>query len=149
MTSPNLYIQTLAAVDTVYGQHNTQTRLASNTADNIIWSRYASPSSSTDANTAAALARIQFNTTSSSKPLHTIVELVTAEQSQSRNVIVVTGRSRRMATESHQAELQQIVSESGISIGSSVSKTLGDVGAALVAAGTTASLLILQASSSL
>lgn len=134
-------------MDTVYGQHNTQTRLASDTADNIIWSRYTAPSSTIDADTASALSRIQFHTTSSSKPLHTIVDLVTVETSQPKNVIVLAGRSRRMATESHSAELHHIISTSA-SVGSSVSKTLGDVGAALVAKGTSASLLILQAPSS-
>ncbi|KAF9462008.1 potassium:hydrogen antiporter [Collybia nuda] len=148
LKSPNPAIlhQTLAAVDTVYGQQTTQTRLASDTADNILWSRYTSPSN-IDTSTSATLSRIQFHTTSSSKPLHTIVDLVSVE-SQSKNVIVLAGRSRRMATESHKVELQNLISESGASIGSLVTKTLGDVGAALVAKGTSASLLILQAPSS-
>ena len=46
--------------------------------------------------------------------------------------------------EYHNAELQQLIVESGSPIGSSVSKTLGDVGAALVATSTNASLLVLQ-----
>ena len=64
-------------------------------------------------------------------------------------MIVVSGRSRRMAVEYHQAELQRIIAEGGSPIGSSVAKTLGDVGAALVATSTSASLLILQGSSSM
>jgi hypothetical protein len=59
-------------------------------------------------------------------------------------MIVVAGRSRRMAVEFHKAELQKLILDSGSPIGSSVSKTLGDVGAALVATSTNASLLVLQ-----
>ena len=63
-----------------------------------------------------------------------------------RALIVVLGRSRRLAPESHQVELRQIVGERGSAGGSeSVSRTLGEVGAAFVAAGTNASLLVLQA----
>jgi hypothetical protein len=121
-------------------------RLASNTADDIIWSRYASPFDAGGPD-ASALSRITFDSTSSSEPLHTIIELVKAEMLQSvssKDMIVVTGRSRRMAVESHQVELQKLILESGSPIGSSVSKTLGDVGAALVATSTSAGLLVLQ-----
>lgn len=127
----------MAAADTVYGQ---------DTADNILWSRLAS-SDSKDPAVVSALSRIRFDATSSCQPLHTIVELVKAEMSQStssKDMIVVTGRSRRMAMESHRAELQQLIAGSGSPVGSSVSKTLGDVGAALVATSANASLLVLQ-----
>lgn len=68
------------------------------------------------------------------------------QQANGRTLVVVIGRSRRMAPESHVAELRQIVTERGSATGSdSVSRTLGDVGAALVAAGTNASLLVMQA----
>ncbi|RDB16864.1 K(+)/H(+) antiporter 1 [Hypsizygus marmoreus] len=138
--------QAITAMDTVYGQHNTETRLASDTADNLTWSRYTSQSTAQDADTLSALSRITFNNVSSAKPLHTIVDLVANEITQSKNVIVVAGRSRRMAVESLKSELQQIITESGASVVSSTSQTLGDVGAALVANNTAASLLILQAS---
>ncbi|KAG5635939.1 hypothetical protein H0H81_009624 [Sphagnurus paluster] len=139
---------TIAAADTVYGHNTTQTRLQSNTADNLTWERYASPSTDRDPETASALSRMTFSTATSSKPLHTMVDMVTNQVTRStpaRNVIVVAGRSRRMAVESHKAELQQLVAEAGASIGSSVAKTVGDAGAALVASNTAASLLILQA----
>ena len=100
-----------------------------------------------DASIASALSRIRFDAASSSQPLHTIVELVKAEMSRStspKDMIVVTGRSRRMAVENHHLELQQLIAESGSPIGSSVSKTLGDVGAALAATNTHVSLLVLQ-----
>ncbi|KAG6919737.1 hypothetical protein DXG01_001571 [Tephrocybe rancida] len=134
--------QTIAAMDTVYAQNNTQTRLASTTADNLAWDRYASPSSSYDA---AALSRITFSTITSAKPLHAIVDLVTKQATQTKNLIAVLGRSRRMAVESHASELQQLITDAGASMSSMVPKTLGDVGAALVASGAAASLLVLQA----
>ncbi|KAJ7628091.1 potassium:hydrogen antiporter [Mycena rosella] len=136
---------TMAAADTVYGQQTTETRLVSNTADSLLWDRFARPSSSPHA---TALSRITFRTQESAQPLHTIVELVeleSAKLSASKNLMVLVGRSRRMAVESHAVELQTLVGSKGTPIGSAVPKTVGDVGAALVASGTTASLLVLQA----
>ena len=102
-------------------------------------------SSSFDAETAVALSRIAFSTRASAKPLHTLVQLVPKDNLQTMSVIVVAGRSRRLAVVSHQAELTQIITESGSSLGSSIPRTLGDVGAALIATKTPASLLIVQA----
>ncbi|KAF9035009.1 hypothetical protein BDZ89DRAFT_1062262 [Hymenopellis radicata] len=139
---------TVAAADTVYGNQNTEIRLASDTADNIIWDRY-TRNSTTYAHSSAvlsALSRITFMRQDAFEPLHHVLDLVNGEVSQcGRNVIVVTGRSRRMATENHAPELGRILAEKGFSIGSSVSKTVGSVGAALVADGTAASLLVVQA----
>ncbi|KAG6820502.1 hypothetical protein H0H93_016309 [Arthromyces matolae] len=143
----SLNLQTLAAGDTIYGQHDTQTRLASETADTLAWERYTSASASHDAETTSALSRISFTALETPTPLRDIVDSVTkiSVENSAKNVIVVTGRSRRMAVESHAAELKKIFTEAGASIGSSVPKTLGDVGAALVASNTRASLLVLQA----
>lgn len=63
-----------------------------------------------------------------------------------RNVVIIAGRSRRMAVDSHQAELRQLIAEKNAGIGSEVPTTLGDVGAAFVAAGMNSSLLVMQAS---
>ncbi|KAG6861961.1 hypothetical protein C0995_009145 [Termitomyces sp. Mi166 len=136
--------QTLAGADTVYARDNTQTQMVSITADNVAWERYKSPSDSQDS---AALARITFRTVSSAKPLHQIVDLVAQLSPSTKNVIVVAGRSRRMALESHAGELQQLIMERGTSMSSMVPKTLGDIGAALVVSGTAVSLLVLQAAS--
>jgi hypothetical protein len=69
------------------------------------------------------------------------------QHASGRTLVIVIGRSRRLATESHQAELRQIVSERGLIASSdSVPRTLGDVGAALVASGVGASILVMQAS---
>ena len=140
--------QTVAAADTVYGQQSTEVRLRSDTADNIIWDRYTKTPNSNSPSTTSALSRINFDSADSGKPLHTVIDRVAAEQTRnagSKNLIIVAGRSRRMAPESHKTELQALIQEKGGHIGSTVSKTLGDVGAALVATGTTASLLIMQA----
>lgn len=135
----------MAAADTVYPRMNTQTRLASDTADNIAWDRY-SRLATQSPNITSALSRITFTTTSSATPLQTIVELVNTEAASSRKtLIVLAGRSRRMAVESHEAELRKLIADAGSSIGSTVPRTLGDVGAALVAKQVHASLLVLQA----
>ncbi|KAF8883177.1 Sodium/hydrogen exchanger family-domain-containing protein [Gymnopilus junonius] len=145
---------TIAAVDTVYGQYNTQIRLASDTADNILWDRYTRSTEPHPSNVSSALPRISFLTESTATPLRRVIEMVKEEAAicqadpfHSKTLIVVAGRSRRMAVESLSAELRTLTSD-GPTISSSVSKTLGDVGAALVAAGVDASLLILQASPS-
>ncbi|KAK0190433.1 Sodium/hydrogen exchanger family-domain-containing protein [Armillaria mellea] len=136
---------TVAAADTMYGYQNTQTRLASDTADNLIWSKYTSiPLSGHTPAISSALSRITFTTQQAHEPLHAVLDLVNAERGGT-NAIVVMGRSRRMAVESHKKELMKIVADKGGSIGSSVAKTLGDVGAALVADGAKASLLVVQA----
>lgn len=74
-------------------------------------------------------------------------------------MMVVAGRSRRMAAENLGKELREMATVghgatsptgSGLQsrVGGSVAKTLGDVGAALVAKNVNASLLIVQAATS-
>ncbi|KAK7033670.1 K(+)/H(+) antiporter [Paramarasmius palmivorus] len=143
---------TISAADTVYGQHNTQTRLASDTADNILWDRLSSSHGSSSP--------ISFVVKRTSRPLKDIVDLVSpipttdtspamtalhaaVKSGSGVNTVVVCGRSRRMAAESLGKELSEIVS--GAPLATSVSRTLGDVGAAMVAVGARASLLVCQA----
>ncbi|KAG2008708.1 potassium:hydrogen antiporter [Coprinopsis cinerea AmutBmut pab1-1] len=151
-TSPGANHLTVAAADTVYGQLSTQARLASDTEDNLIWERYAGTSTTHSPTIASALTKIAFSTQASSQPLHTVIELAKSEAAKveadpklSKTMIVLAGRSRRMAVEALGPELRRIVSETGAGVGSSAPKTLGDVGAALVATGVNASLLIMQA----
>ncbi|KAF7302957.1 hypothetical protein MKEN_01258300 [Mycena kentingensis (nom. inval.)] len=128
--------QTMAAADTVYGAQTTQTRMVSDTADNLLWDRLSAASSGADA-------RISFQKKDSPTPLQTICALVEEETKAAGGpLIVFVGRSRRMAVESHKTELEGMTNGK---VGSAVAKTVGDVGAALVASGTTASLLVLQA----
>lgn len=139
------FSQTAAAADTIYGQSDTQTRLESDTADNLTWEQFANPT------TANSSSRMTFHTETIATPLGRAIELAMAEaaigrsSSSNKTMIVLAGRSRRMAVESLHAELRNMIIESGSSISTSVPKTLGDVGAALVASGVDASLLILQA----
>ncbi|KAJ7068839.1 Sodium/hydrogen exchanger family-domain-containing protein [Mycena amicta] len=133
-------IQTMAAADTVYGHQTTETRMVSDTADNLLWDRLSG---------SAPSSRVTFRKNDAPQPLHAICELVDAEcavaQNQGRTLLVFVGRSRRMAVDSHKAELASLVSGKGTQIVSALSKTMGDVGAALVASGTNASLLVMQA----
>ncbi|PPQ94816.1 hypothetical protein CVT25_007453 [Psilocybe cyanescens] len=149
---------TVAAADTVYGAHTTQTRLSSNTADNILWDRYTRQSSESQS-IGPNLAHITFHTESTPTPLLRVTELAKEEAAKSvstgsmRTLIVLAGRSRRLAVELLRDELQSLAAEGGsgsaaTSTSSSVPKTLGDVGAALVATNVNASLLILQAAPS-
>ncbi|KAF8868526.1 Sodium/hydrogen exchanger family-domain-containing protein [Gymnopilus junonius] len=149
LTAAPITHNTVAAIDTVYGQHDTQTRLASDTADNILWDAYTRSTASHSTSVASALSRISFLTESTSTPLRRVTEMVKTEtatrRAGSKTLIVLAGRSRRMAVESFGGELRTLTSD-GNSISTSVQRTLGDVGAALVATGVQASLLILQAS---
>jgi len=132
-----------AAADTVYGQSNTQMRLESDTADNLTWEQFIKPTT--------ANSRITFNTETTLTPLGRAIELIKAEatlrssSSKNKTMIVLAGRSRRMAVESLHGELSDLINNSGSSISASVPKTLGDMGAALVLTNVNASLLILQA----
>ncbi|PPQ75257.1 hypothetical protein CVT26_014791 [Gymnopilus dilepis] len=145
----------VTSVDTIYGHQTTQTRIASETADNILWDRYTRPNQHHPIHIASALSRITFRNESTPTPLRRVVEMVKTEATLSqpnsylsKTFIVLLGRSRRMAVESLTVELRSMASI-GSSMSTSVPRTLGDVGAALVAAGVNASLLVFQASSSL
>ncbi len=151
---PTVHASVIAA-DTIYGQHSTQTRLASDTADNLLWSKYTYTSSPHfhHPNITSALSRITFRTENASKPLQHVVQLAKEEASTAiarsgKTIVVLAGRSRRLAVEELGGELRGITSEAASAIGSSVPKTLGDVGAALVATHVNASLLVLQAAPS-
>ncbi|KAF8645928.1 hypothetical protein AX16_007472 [Volvariella volvacea WC 439] len=135
-----------AGADTVYGPQSTQTRMQSDTADNILWARYTNPDSASPQ--LPALGRITFSTQQTTHPLRTILDIATQQHSslEGKTLLIVAGRSRRMAPESHTAELTKLIAESGSTIASTVPRTLGDVGAALVATNTHASIIIMQAS---
>ena len=130
---------TMAAPDTVYGNHDTTTRLASDTADNVLWDQHAGQTSS------SPRSPVKFTTVQSPRPLQVILESLREESQRGKHVIAVVGRSRRLAVESHAAELSRMLNESGQQLGSSVSKTLGDVGASILVGGQT-SLLVVQTS---
>ena len=136
-----------AAADTIYGQSNTQVRLESDTADNLTWEQFTKPTTINS--------RITSHIETTSKPLGRAIELIKAEatlrsssSNNNKTMIVLAGRSRRMAVESLHSELCGLVNDSGSSISAPVPKTLGDMGAALVLTNVNASLLVLQAAPS-
>ncbi|KAI0254793.1 Sodium/hydrogen exchanger family-domain-containing protein [Lactifluus subvellereus] len=134
---------TVAFPNTVYSQQDTQVRIQSDTADNLLWDRVTSSMSSFNAEVHVALARISFRTESAIRPLHRMLELAGSEPS--RPLLVVAGRSRRMAIDSHRRELNQLISERNASLPPDVAKTFGDVASAFVVAGGSVSLVVTQA----
>jgi len=119
------------AEDTVYAPHSTNAALASDTADGLLWARYAqTPAASLPAHVTAALSRVTFKDAAPSlrsEALSTALGLLPASES----VIVIAGRARRIAgspaRKAHAAELQ------ALGVGGDLSRTVGDVGAAFLA----------------
>ena len=143
---------TIASVmDTVYAQYDPQMRLQSDTADDLTWGLYAGGGETADGLSEVvreALARVEFLEMTTPKPLHAIVGRVSGivdEMSQKKTrVLVMVGRSRRLAVEDHTAELREML-HGGKPIGGEVRKTIGDVGTALVVSGVKAGIVVLQA----
>ncbi|EUC66450.1 potassium:hydrogen antiporter, partial [Rhizoctonia solani AG-3 Rhs1AP] len=138
--------------DTVYPQNTTQTRLQSETADNLVWTQMTSSSEAQSPAIKGALSRITFVEEESPRPLAEILKRCRDEHNaavaSSKTLLVVVGRGRRMAAESHTDELRGIIASTNASetIGGEVRRTVGDVATAFVATGAKASLFILQAS---
>jgi hypothetical protein len=145
----------------MYGNATTQTRLQSETADGIAWARYTAPlpaPSSVEQNQTQqpfsnALLRATFEDLASPTPLRATLQRVRLLQQQqegrsSASVMVVIGRSRRMAVEDHHAEIRALETEYGGAsvVRADVRKTVGDVGTAFVMAGIDANLIVMQAS---
>ncbi|CAE6495963.1 unnamed protein product [Rhizoctonia solani] len=133
-----------AGQDTVYPQNTTQTRLQSDAADDMLWNRM---TSTTEAHSSAiqdALSRITFVQDESPTPLTGILQRCTTEHTtavtNSKALLVVVGRGRRMGAASRTDELKRMVASA------EVRRTLGDVATAFVAGGAKASLFVLQAS---
>ncbi|KAH7309389.1 Sodium/hydrogen exchanger family-domain-containing protein [Rhizoctonia solani] len=133
-----------AGHDTVYPQNITQTRLQSDTADNLLWTRMTSSTEAHSPTIQDALSRITFVQDESPTPLAGILQRCNTEHtsaaSNSKALLVVVGRGRRMAAASHTDELQRIVAST------EVRRTLGDVATAFVAGSAKASLFVLQTS---
>lgn len=134
----------MAFPDTVYAQRDTQTRLASDTADNLLWERY-----STGAAPEVAVGRMTFAREMASRPLHAALEAAARafRAHKAARPMVVVGRSRRLAVEAHSAELKELLAERNatVTMGSDLVKALGDLGTAVVASDSSTSLLVLQA----
>ncbi|OJA12207.1 hypothetical protein AZE42_09565 [Rhizopogon vesiculosus] len=131
--------------DTFYGQATTETRFQSETADSVLWGRYANSDATSDmpSSLRASLSRIRFSEHSSAMPLHTAIQ----QASTFKPVLVVVGRSRRLAAEDHTAELTKILGDRGSgNVGQDVvRKTIGDVATAFVASACATAVVVLQA----
>ncbi|KAG9316007.1 Sodium/hydrogen exchanger family-domain-containing protein [Chiua virens] len=142
--SPSV-VSTLAFQDTVYGQLTTQTRLQSETADNLLWARFTQPTPNDDLSLRHALARIRFSDACTSAPVHTTLCHARTLRETASGLVVVTGRSRRLATSSHHAEMKRMLETARTPGLEGMRKTIGDVGAAMVAAGSASAVVVMQA----
>ncbi|KAF7356505.1 K(+)/H(+) antiporter 1 [Mycena venus] len=120
------------------------------TADNVAWAKYASSAAADSASTSSSPSRIEFHERATPVPLHAAIsevqiyqETVSAEALPAR-VLVIVGRSRRLAVENHGGELKELAEEYG-SVGPEVRKTMGDVASAFVVAGAGSGLVVVQA----
>ncbi|HEV7738105.1 MAG TPA: hypothetical protein VGO47_12145 [Chlamydiales bacterium] len=125
--------------------------MASDTADNILWTHY------THKGTIEGhapylreiLRRLKFADLQTPLPLRAVIQQSSKEvkDSTGTSFLMVTGRSRRLAAESHQVELSSIVAErNDASISNDVTKTVGEVATAVMAAGINVNgLLVIQA----
>ncbi|KAH7099005.1 Sodium/hydrogen exchanger family-domain-containing protein [Auriculariales sp. MPI-PUGE-AT-0066] len=139
--------------DTVYGNVGTQFQLQSETADNVLWSKLQTSSTTRSVIVQDALKRITFSSENSSKPLSRVAEAARATKQTveahevAARFVVFVGRSRRLATDNHAKELSALVQARGSSaVGTDVRRTLGDVASALVLSDISAGLVVLQAS---
>ncbi|KAG8952978.1 K(+)/H(+) antiporter [Tulasnella sp. 424] len=144
--------------DTIYPNVTTQTRLASDTADSICWFKYApqeDPNAIAPQHTPQvqdALSRITFTSQSSPRPLHSLVNKA-SEVAAEKRLIVVVGRGKRLAAESHQDEMKILLDEEQGrkhgGLGDELRNTLGDVATAFMVSRVSAGLLVMQASATL
>ncbi|EIW65820.1 hypothetical protein TREMEDRAFT_72538 [Tremella mesenterica DSM 1558] len=119
-------------------------RLASDTADNIAWSYYTSPStlSTRPSSLESILRRISFCNTKSPSPLSMTSDYAESVLASSpgpmwRPMLIVAGRGRRGAALNHSDELSRVLIERGPSptVGAELRKTVGDVAAGLMLGG--------------
>lgn len=129
--------------DTIYGQATTETRLTSQTADSILWARLTGP----NAEPGLASSRITFDEITTPRPLHAILEYARTQLSEAvrKTLIVAVGRGRRLAVESHQAELRELALRTRAQSTGDLRKTVGDVASAFIIASNN-QVLVLQAS---
>ncbi|TRM60507.1 Sodium/hydrogen exchanger family-domain-containing protein [Schizophyllum amplum] len=132
--------------DTVYGNATTQTRLQSEAADSIAWARATTVASERNKGgpSTAALERQDFREVATPTPLQTALELAEEEVPAHGRLIVVAGRSRRMAVENHAKEVKEVM-ERYTHVVVEVRKTVGDVASAFVSAGCGAGVVVMQA----
>ena len=135
--------------DTIYSQHDAHMRSQSETVDDITWDLYAGGEMNELSEVLKeALTRVEFAEVGTPKPLHAIVgrvnDVVDVMSERKTRVVVMVGRSRRLAVEDHTTELREVL-QNGKPVGGEVRRTIGDVGTALVVSGVRAGVVVLQA----
>lgn len=115
------------------------------TADSVAWARCA-PQNDVSSTSSSVNSRVEFKEIASPIPLHAVIQEAASKVDPLHltRVTVVTGRSRRLAVESHHQELKKLMEEYG-SISPEISKTIGDVATALVLARSRCGIVVLQA----
>ncbi|KZS91521.1 hypothetical protein SISNIDRAFT_456745 [Sistotremastrum niveocremeum HHB9708] len=146
--------QGLTVGSTMYGAPGTATRLQSQTADNMIWEKYTNLTKSAPLSNSITLSTLHTST-----PLRSIIsQLDTLQHSLSgslEQILIVLGRSRRMAVESHHSELKHLLEEysygsgsGNASVAQEVRKTVGDVASSVLLSRSGAGMVVIQAGSS-
>ncbi|KAH7927084.1 hypothetical protein BV22DRAFT_1193893 [Leucogyrophana mollusca] len=136
--------------DTFYGYANTVTRLQSEAADDILWSRYACPATGSDTPSMlrTALSRMEFAELKTPVPLHAIIQRAASlrdSMTEKRiRLLVVSGRSKRLSVDNHHQELTELMKEYR-DMPSEACKTIGDVASACVVSGCAVDMMVLQA----
>ena len=122
-------------------------RLQSDTADNIAWSKYATPPYSNADNPVLrhALARIHFSDAHTPVPLHAALRHARTLRETSPRLLIVAGRSRRLAKESHHGEMKRVLETYRPGVGlEGMRRTIGDVGTAMVVGGSASAVVVVQ-----
>ena len=123
-------------------------RLQSDMADSITWSKYATPPPYTMDNPVLrqALARIHFSDAQTPVPLHATLRHARTLRETSPRLLIVAGRSRRLAKESHHEEMKRVLETYRPRVGfEGMRRTIGDVGTAMVVGGSANAVVVVQA----
>lgn len=144
----------------MYGDMTNQSRLLSDTADNILWAKCTQLDDSQQSSARRALRRITFRECSTPTPLRTMIHLAKnasrGERDLSQHIrtdkgdrpaaVIVAGRSRRMANEANHKKFVALASERGTGpVGLDIAKTMGDIAAAIIASQIESNLFVIQA----
>lgn len=89
---------------------------------------------------------MEFRELSSPIPLHTVIAVANekTESLKGKRMLVLVGRSRRLAVETHSREIDDLMGECG-HVGSEVKKTIGDVATSFVLSRCGSGVIVVQA----
>lgn len=91
---------------------------------------------------------MEFSTVSSPTPLSLLVQKLTEMAKEKKRTVVLAGRGKRLAVESHQDEMSALLSDGSVhaTLGHEMRQTIGDVSTSLVVSGVAAGVLVMQTS---